>query len=136
MQFDTAVELLQLYSIDENRNGPADFCTLVECAALFMVFPQYHVGYHHILRFMLRNQKLSPMVFWARMKKQCAPLLHIDLDTWAALGVPFAARPANMSDVAQGVAAALADGQRARYIEHAAAAAATAGEILLYGIGG
>ena len=39
MQFDTAVELLQLYSIDENRNGPADFCTLVECAALFMVFP-------------------------------------------------------------------------------------------------
>lgn len=136
MVFETASELLQLYSINEDQNGPADFCTLVELTALFEVFPQYHISFHHVLRAMLRQQRISPLVFWARMKRQCGPLLSVDLDTWAGLGVPFGARPANMSDIAQGVAAALAERQRARYIDHADAAASAAGGILVYGIGG
>lgn len=117
MVFSNALELLEMFDIDTEKNGAQDFCTLVELSALFEVHKAYRITYHKVVKSLLREQRISPMVFWSRMKRQCTPLLQVTADTWQALGVDFGYVPANMSDIALGVSRALAQAERARYLD-------------------
>lgn len=80
-------ELLQLFSIDLDTPAMRDFAELVENTAIFASYPQYHISYGDVVHYCMVQRHLSPTVYWARQKRQLAPLLSADNGTLRALGL-------------------------------------------------
>lgn len=81
-------ELLELFGVDPNKPGAEDFYCLADLYGLMSRFPQYHVTVADLARLRMGERKLSPLVFWSRMKRAIRPLLEADAETLRALGVP------------------------------------------------
>lgn len=86
--FRDAAELVQLFEIDTRKPAVADFILLCDLYGLMSRFPQYSVTVSDLAVMAMRERKLSPKVFWSRMKRAIRPLLEADAETLRALGVP------------------------------------------------
>ena len=106
--FISAEELLEMYGIDSQRAGSQDFVTLSELLALCMAFPEYQVNGHLLVKTLLRQKRISPLVFWSRMKRDLMPILSADDETLDALGIPLP-KSRTCYDLIKAVAAAICD---------------------------
>ena len=86
--FRDAEELLVLFGIDPAKPGAEDFYVLAELYGLMSQYPQYRVSVADLAKLRMKERKLSPRVFWSRMKRTIRPLIEADASTLRALGVP------------------------------------------------
>lgn len=86
--FKDCEELLSLFEIDAEKPGAEDFYVLADLYGLMSRFPQYRVTVADLAKLRMKERKMSPLVFWSRMKKAIKPLLDTDAETFRALGVP------------------------------------------------
>lgn len=68
----SAQDLLELFDVDCSRNGAQNFVELAELLGLMMAFPELGVNDHLLTRSYLRTLRMSPLVFWSRMKRDLA----------------------------------------------------------------
>lgn len=101
-------DFLELFSVDCSRGGAKDFIDLTELYALCLAFPEYEVSFGALLRRFLKERKLSPLVFWSRIKRDVKEILEADDDTLDALGVELPPER-NGADLSKALAAALSD---------------------------
>lgn len=88
--FKESEELLQLFEIDTNKPGAQDFLCLCDLYALMSRYQeQYRVTVSDMAALLMQQRKLSPLVFWSRMKRAIRPLIEADATTLRALGVPY-----------------------------------------------
>lgn len=80
-------ELLELFGIDPERRWAGVWAGMVVTLAAGMVHPDYGIDIELICRAWLRDEKVSPVVFWSQIKRELAPLLAADLDTLESLGL-------------------------------------------------
>lgn len=81
-----SAELLELFDIDITKSGARDFAALCDLWGLLLHFwPEFNGAV--IVRAMLRDSRVSPLVFWSNIRRSCAPLLRADRGTLAALGL-------------------------------------------------
>ena len=113
----SAKELLELFDVDCSRNGAQNFVELAELLGLMMAFPELGVNDHLLTRSYLRTLRMSPLVFWSRMKRDLAPILEAEDITLDALGVP-PVYSRTCPALVGAVAAALADGVNQKGREH------------------
>lgn len=81
-------ELLSLFEIDPRKPGAEDFATLSDLYGLMSRYPQYSVTVADLATLLMRQRKLSPKVYWSRMKRAIRPLIEAEAETLRALGVP------------------------------------------------
>lgn len=86
--FEEAEELLTLFEIDVEKPAAQDFCCLADLYALMVNYEQYGVTMSDLAALLMKQRRLSPKVFWSRMKRTIGPLLEADAETLRALGVP------------------------------------------------
>lgn len=86
--FRDCAELLSLFEIDPNKPGAEDFIALSDVYGLMSRFPQYSVTVADLAALLMRQRRLSPRVFWSRMKRAVRPLIEAEAETLRALGVP------------------------------------------------
>jgi len=86
--FKDAEELLELFGIDTSKPGAEDFYVMADLYGLMSRFPQYRVTVADLARLRMQERKMSPMVFWSRMKRAIKPLVEAEAETLRALGVP------------------------------------------------
>lgn len=80
-------ELLELFSVDAAAPGGVSFCELVWLGALAARYPAGGVSFEDVARGLMRQHKLSPVVYWGRIKRTLAPLLAAERADLAALGL-------------------------------------------------
>lgn len=85
----TVEEFLEIFSVDPNTAGARDFVALVEFYSVQLLFPELEVNKRLLVKMMLKKQKISPLVFWSRMKRALLPILSADCETLRALGCPL-----------------------------------------------
>lgn len=121
----TGGELLSLFGIDPQLRGAADMVALIEIGGELLQFPDLKVGVYAVAVELMRLQQLSPLVFWSRIKRQCAALMEAEADTLAALGLhlePDAKRTAYaVANAAAEARAAMGGGDREWAMKYAAA---------------
>lgn len=128
MKYKLCSDVLDLFSVPSS-GGREDFERLCDCTALMILFPQYGYSLADVAALGRRQRKLSPVVYWSRMKRVIAPLLEADAATLHALGLLSAASapvPDTVPAMAAMIAAALADGWRSDRRDYAASARALA----------
>lgn len=127
MNFKTCAEVLDLFSVAAS-GGREDFERLCDSTALMILFPRFGYSLADVAALGRRQRKLSPVVYWSRMKRAIAPLLAADAATLHALGLLQAAAPVpdTVPGMAALIAAALAAGWRSERREYAASARALA----------
>lgn len=86
--FRDCTELMTLFEIDPEKPGADDFATLADLYGLMSRYPQYSVTVADLAALLMRQRKLSPKVFWSRMKRAIRPLVEAEAETLRALGVP------------------------------------------------
>jgi hypothetical protein len=101
--------LLELYSIDVSKSGAKYFIELAELLSLLNLFPEYGITSNQVFTEYLREEKISPLVFWSNMKRCIKPLLDADDECLNALGIPEPGKRTCPAMVIS-VAAALSDG--------------------------
>ncbi len=104
----TTKEFLELFSVDVERNGAKNFIDITELMGLMYAFPEYGVNDHLLCRSYLRQLKLSPLVFWGRIKRDIVSILSADSDVLEALGCPLP-ETRTSADLMRVLARALAD---------------------------
>lgn len=85
--FKTASEFLELFSVEPDRGGAADFRDLVELLALMMHYHSYGVTVSMLARRMMQQAGMSPKVYWSRMKNDLKPIFQTDPHTLQAMGL-------------------------------------------------
>lgn len=85
--FDSAQEFLSLFEIDTNKDAAQDFIMLAEYMAVMRHYYQYGVTVSRIAQELMRERKLSPKVFWGRMKRTLRPIFGAEPATLQALGL-------------------------------------------------
>lgn len=117
--FSDAGELLELFSIDANTSGAEDFMAFVELTAHVMAFPDLGVTPRAVASALMGERKLSPLVFWSRIKRHCRPLYEADKETLCALGL-IMSPDALVTGYSLGLAAAyiVLDNCRSYYEDH------------------
>lgn len=85
--FTTADEFIALFEIDPRRAGARDFTALCEFGAMFQHYPQYKVTIASLAQYAQRSQRLSPLVYWSRMKHDLRPVIEASASTLKALGL-------------------------------------------------
>lgn len=106
MIWNTAVEFLELFSVRVSA-GADWFTGLVELLALYKCYPEFGIGKREITRHELRRLRVSPMIYWANMRRALRPLMDADPNTLRALGLVLP-DDFNCSQLADAVAAVLA----------------------------
>ena len=87
--FKDAEDLLNLFEIDTRKPGAQDFLCLCDMYALMSRYTTtYGVTVADLARMLMNQRRLSPMVFWSRMKRAIRPLISAEQSTLTALGVP------------------------------------------------
>lgn len=108
--FQTVGEFLDLFGVQRDKRGARDFCELVERAALLRRWPELGGNPYEVALFSLSSQHISPLVYWANMRRALAPVMDTDRDALAALlGGPVGDED---SFTVYDLAAALADALR------------------------
>ena len=107
----TSADLLQLFSVNLESEGARRFCDLCDLGSLLIGFSEpFTVG--DLERAMLRELRLSPLLYWSCIKQAVRPLLSAGGDTLRALGVPVEGDPSTAHHLAVAVATALAEDLR------------------------
>lgn len=101
-------DFLELFSVDCSRGGAEDFISLTELYSLCLAFPEYQVSFGALVKRTLKEKKLSPLVYWSRIKRDVREILEADDETLDCLGVELP-RDRNAADLSKALAAALAD---------------------------
>lgn len=87
--FKDAEDLLNLFEIDTRKPGAQDFLCLCDLYALMSRYTAtYDVTVADLARVLMHQRRLSPLVFWSRMKRAIRPLISAEQSTLTALGVP------------------------------------------------
>lgn len=115
--YSTCQECLALFSIDPDTPAMQDFSALVDTAALCAAYPQYHISFGDVVYFSLVQRRYSPVVFWARQKRQLMPLLGADAETLQALGLGRVAERRTVPILARALAEQLAECSLDYYVE-------------------
>ena len=107
-EYCSAENLLEMFSVDCKRKGAQDFIELAELLGLCLAFPEYEVNDHLLVRTLLSQKKLSPLVYWGRMKRDLLPILTADSDVLDNLGCALP-ESRTSAELARVVGRALAD---------------------------
>ena len=100
-------ELLGLFGIETSEPWAERFVDLIETGALLRHF--YGGDWlGRLERQMMRELHVSPLVFWAQIKRALRPLVSAGGDTLRALGVPVAGEPGTAHELAAAIVAELA----------------------------
>lgn len=102
-------ELLELFSVDAAAPGAVSFAEIVWLGALAARYPAGGVSFDDVARGLMRAHRLSPVVYWGRIKRTLAPLLAADRADLAALGLQVERWTGR--GIAEAAAAALAQQQ-------------------------
>lgn len=103
-QWNNCSELLDLFAVP-NGEGRARFEDLCDLGAVLLRFGQvWTLG--DLERAMMKELRLSPLVYWSCQKRAVAPLLAAGGDTLRALGVPVEGEPGTVHALALAVATA------------------------------
>ena len=97
-------ELFELFSVDPRHQGAIDFselCYRLNAAELGLELPDMG-SMGGIIRFMMRERRVSAKLFYSRMKAALRPMLEADEATLEALGL----RPERRTSTAMAVAVA------------------------------
>ena len=87
--FKDAEDLLSLFEVDLGKPGTQDFLCLCDLYALMSRYADtYDVTVSDLARVLMKQRRLSPLVFWSRMKRAIRPLIETEQSTLTALGVP------------------------------------------------
>lgn len=78
-------DLLAMFSVDTMSDGATDFAALV-FSRLLPKWKGKPLG--AVAADLWKQQKVSPKLFYCRMKRAVRPLLEADAETLLALGVP------------------------------------------------
>lgn len=98
--------LLELFSIPRGF-GADRFCDLVDMGALLLRFdPGQRLS--DLERCIMAELGVSPLVYWAAMKRAVRPLLAAGGDTLRALGIPVKGEPRSVHQLAEAVVSVLA----------------------------
>lgn len=123
----TGSELVALFGLTEQAAGVRDFVALIEIGGELLQFPEFGLGTYAVAGELMRAAAISPLVFWTRVKRQCAPLMEAQGDTLEALGLhlPEGKRTAYaVADAAAKRRAAMGGGSREYAAKYAAVIAA------------
>lgn len=101
-------EFLEMFSVDCSRKGAEDFINLTELYSLALVFPEYQISFGLLVKTLLRERKISPLVFWSRIKRDLYDVLTADDDTLEAMGLEVSYNR-NGADMSKTIAVHLAD---------------------------
>lgn len=83
----TGSELVGLFGLTEQAHGVRDFVALIEIGGELLQFPDLGLGIYAVAGELMRSEAVSPLIFWSRIKRQCAPLMQAQGDTLEALGL-------------------------------------------------
>lgn len=106
LYFHTAEEFVGLFSLDASKPGVRDFCVLADLISMMLRFPQYRVSVSDLARLAMSEQRLSPLVYWSRMKRALKPVFDAS-DSLAALGVHVYGEALSCPLLAHGVGEAM-----------------------------
>ncbi len=85
----TVEDFLRLFSVDCDRAGARDFLDITQMWSIQLLFPELEVTRRALVRMVLRKKKISPLVYWSRMKRDLLPVLSAESDTLELLGCPL-----------------------------------------------
>lgn len=106
--WNNCADLLDLFAVPAGE-GRARFEDLCDLGALLIRFGSYY-DLGDLERVYMKEQRLSPLVFWSCQKRAVRSLLAAGGDTLRALGVPVEGEPATVHALAVAVAKAQAEG--------------------------
>jgi len=119
---------LALFSIPESSSA-ARFCELCDMGALAERFGlPYRLA--DLERAYMKELRVSPLLYWAGMKKALRPLFAAGGDTLRALGLPLEGEPQTCHDLAVAVVKATAEAIGPENRDLAQQLAAHLGEVL------
>lgn len=87
MHWSNPVELMELFGIDTSKQGAKDFDTLCMLVQLFRTHKDENIYFQDVVSAMCRENNISELVFWSRIKRTIRPLLDADNRVLQALGV-------------------------------------------------
>lgn len=85
MEYSTPAEFLGLFGVDLEKRGAADFCELVGRIVLLRCFPELRCTGYDAAIFEMRVRHNSPLVYWANMRRACAPVFESGREAVEAL---------------------------------------------------
>ena len=85
MEYTTPAEFLGLFGVDPEKRGAADFCQLVDRLVLLRSFPWLGCSGYDAVIFELRARHNSPLVYFANMRRACAPVFDSGREAVEAL---------------------------------------------------
>ena len=85
MEYTTPAEFLGLFGVDLEKRGAADFCELVGRIVLLRCFPELRCTGYDAAIFEMRARHNSPLVYWANMRRACAPVFDSGREAVEAL---------------------------------------------------
>ena len=85
MEYTTPAEFLGLFGVDPEKRGAADFCELVDRLVLLRSFPGLGCSGYDAVIFELRARHNSPLVYFANMRRACAPVFESGREAVEAL---------------------------------------------------
>ncbi len=85
MEYTTPAEFLELFGIDTEKRGAADFCELVSRIVLLRSFPDLRCSGYEAAIFEMRLRHNSPLVYWSNMRRACAPVFDSGREAIEAL---------------------------------------------------
>lgn len=106
-QWRSCADLLDLFAVPDSE-GRRRFEDLSDMGALLRRFADWwKLG--DLERCMMKEEHLSPLLFWSCIKRAVRPLLSVGGDTLRALGVPVEGDPSTAHDLALAVVTVLAE---------------------------
>lgn len=106
-QWRSCADLLDLFAVPDSE-GRRRFEDLCDMGALLRRFADWwKLG--DLERCMMKEERLSPLLYWSCIKRAVRPLLSAGGDTLRALGVPVEGEPATAHALALAVVAVLAE---------------------------
>lgn len=85
MEYTSPAEFLGLFGVDLEKRGAADFCQLVDRLVLLRSFPGLGCSGYDAVIFELRARHNSPLVYFANMRRACAPVFESGREAVEAL---------------------------------------------------
>lgn len=85
MEYTSPAGFLGLFGVDLEKRGAADFCELVDRIVLLRCFPELRCTGYDAVIFEMRARHNSPLVYWANMRRACAPVFESGREAVEAL---------------------------------------------------
>lgn len=99
-------DLCAMYEMVHSRAGE-DFVGLVDVCAYYAHRGGYDLN--AIVDRLCEQMHLSKVVYWSRLKRAAAPLLHADVRTLQHLGVKISRQPQNTADLVRALVETVKD---------------------------